>query len=166
MDIMQLVAEALKLIFPAYCANAIPVIAGGGCPMDFGRAFLDGRPIFGSHKTFRGFFSGLIIGTAVGLLESAVFGYPVLLGVALSLGALFGDLAGAFIKRRLGLAPGELLPVVDQIDFVVGALLFSFLFFLPDLSWQLAATTLIITVPVHMATNFAAWRLGAKNTPW
>ena len=32
MDIVTIVVEALKLIFPAYCANAAPVLAGGGLP--------------------------------------------------------------------------------------------------------------------------------------
>jgi len=93
MEITQLIIEALKFIFPAYCANAIPVITGGGYPIDFGKKFFDGKPILGKNKTFRGFFSGLIIGTAVGLLESMFFGYPIPFGFLLSSGALSGDLA-------------------------------------------------------------------------
>ena len=41
MEITQLIVEALKFIFPAYCANATPVLAGGGTPMDFGKNFND-----------------------------------------------------------------------------------------------------------------------------
>ena len=55
------VVHALLFIFPAYCANAAPVIFGGGFPIDGGKTFLDGKPIFGSHKTFRGFLSGLVV---------------------------------------------------------------------------------------------------------
>ncbi|MCJ7560183.1 CDP-archaeol synthase, partial [Candidatus Bathyarchaeota archaeon] len=76
MEIAILIVEALKFIFPAYCANAAPVIAGGGRPMDFGKTFFDGKPIFGKNKTFKGFFFGLVIGVAVGLVECALFGYP------------------------------------------------------------------------------------------
>ena len=166
MEIIELIIEALKFIFPAYCANAIPVIAGGGYPIDFGKKFFDGKPILGKNKTFQGFFFGLIIGTTVGLVESAFFGYPLLFGLLLSLGALFGDLAGAFAKRRLGLAPGELLPVIDQIDFIVGALVFSLPLSLQILSWELILTVLIITPPIHLLTNFAAYKLGLKNNPW
>ncbi|MEM3696841.1 MAG: CDP-2,3-bis-(O-geranylgeranyl)-sn-glycerol synthase [Candidatus Bathyarchaeia archaeon] len=164
MDITQLIIEALKFIFPAYCANAIPVITGGGYPMDFDKKFFDGKPIFGKNKTFRGFFSGLIVGTTVGLLESMLFNYPIAFGLLLSLGALFGDLAGAFLKRRLGMAPGDLLPIIDQIDFIVGAILFSLPLSLLDLS--LAITVLIITPPIHLLTNFAAYKLGLKSNPW
>jgi CDP-2,3-bis-(O-geranylgeranyl)-sn-glycerol synthase len=162
--LIDLIVEALKFIFPAYCANAIPVIVGGGRPLDLDKKFLDGKPIFGKNKTYRGFFSGLLIGTFVGSMESIFFSYPPLFGLLLSLGALFGDLAGAFLKRRLGFAPGELLPIVDQIDFVVGAILFS----LPMqiLTMELAITVLIITPPIHLLTNFAAYKLGLKSNPW
>lgn len=164
MDLAHLIVEALKFIFPAYCANAIPVIAGGGLPIDLDKKFFDGKPVFGKNKTYKGFFFGLVAGTLVGYAESLFFGYPALFGFLLSLGALFGDLFGAFLKRRLGLSPGELLPVVDQIDFVVGAILFVIP--LSILTIELAATALIITPPIHLLTNFAAYKLGLKSNPW
>jgi CDP-2,3-bis-(O-geranylgeranyl)-sn-glycerol synthase len=166
MEIVQLIVEALKFIFPAYCANAIPVVAGGGFPIDFGHLFLDGKPIFGKNKTFRGFFAGLALGTVVGLAESLFFGYPIIFGFLLSLGALFGDLAGAFVKRRLGFSPGELLPVVDQVDFILGALVFSLLVQLQVFSWEFVVAVLIITPPIHLLTNFLAYKLGLKSNPW
>jgi CDP-2,3-bis-(O-geranylgeranyl)-sn-glycerol synthase len=166
MEITQLIIEALKFIFPAYCANAIPVITGGGPPIDFGKKFFDGKPILGKNKTFRGFFSGLIVGTAVGLLESMLFNYPLSFGLLLSLGALFGDLAGAFLKRRLGMTPGDLLPVIDQVDFILGAILFSLPLQILQGNLSLAITVLIITPPIHLLTNFAAYKLGLKSNPW
>jgi len=165
MDIATLIIEAMKFIFPAYCANAVPVLAGGGTPMDLGKMFIDGKPIFGKNKTFRGFFFGLAVGTGVGLLESMIFNYPLLFGLVLSLGALIGDLAGAFVKRRLGIAPGGLLPVIDQVDFVVGAVLFSLPLSLPFFP-ELALAVLIITPPVHLLTNFGAYKLRLKSNPW
>ncbi len=166
MELAHLIIEALKFIFPAYCANGIPVIFGGGIPLDFGKKFFDGKPIFGKNKTFRGFFSGLVVGTAIGFVESAFFNYPSTFGLFLSLGALFGDLAGAFAKRRLGLCPGDLLPVVDQVDFIIGAVLFSLPIYLQTLSWELVITALIVTPPIHLLTNFAAYKLGLKSNPW
>ena len=65
MDIILLIFAALKFIFPAYCANATPVLAGGGPKMDFGRSFYDGKRIFGNNKTFRGFFFGWGVGIGV-----------------------------------------------------------------------------------------------------
>jgi CDP-2,3-bis-(O-geranylgeranyl)-sn-glycerol synthase len=166
MDLARLAAEALIFIFPAYCANAMPVLAGGGRPLDFGRKFIDGKPILGQNKTLRGFFAGLIVGTLVGLGETALFGYNILFGLALSIGALFGDLAGAFLKRRLGIAPGGLLPVIDQIDFALGAVLLSLLVSPPAMTVELFVMVLVITLPIHLITNLAAYKLGLKSNPW
>jgi CDP-2,3-bis-(O-geranylgeranyl)-sn-glycerol synthase len=163
-NIAALIIEAFKFIFPAYCANGAPVLAGGGRPIDSGKKFLDGKPIFGKNKTIRGFFFGLAIGIMVGLTESLLFKYPVLFAFLSPLGALLGDLAGAFIKRRLGIAPGGLLPLIDQIDFVVGAILFSLPLMI--IYWQLAVVILIITPPIHLFTNFLAYKLKLKRNPW
>jgi CDP-2,3-bis-(O-geranylgeranyl)-sn-glycerol synthase len=162
--IIQLIVDALKFIFPAYCANATPVLAGGGTRMDFGKNFYDGKRIFGDNKTFRGFFFGLAIGILVGLMECVLFHFPILFSILTPLGALSGDLAGAFLKRRLGIAPGGLLPIVDQVDFVVGALLFAIP--LGIVNWELAVTVLLITPPIHLFTNFLAYKMKLKKHPW
>jgi CDP-2,3-bis-(O-geranylgeranyl)-sn-glycerol synthase len=165
LDVVFLVVEAFKFIFPAYCANGAPVLAGGGLPMDFGRNFVDGKRVLGNNKTFKGFFFGLAIGVFVGLVEYLVFGeYPLLFSFLSPLGALSGDLVGAFLKRRLGIAPGGLLPIIDQIDFVVGAVLFSLP--LGVVSWELAITVMLITPPIHLLTNFVAFKLKLKSNPW
>jgi CDP-2,3-bis-(O-geranylgeranyl)-sn-glycerol synthase len=164
MEITILIIEALKFIFPAYCANAVPVIAGGGPPLDLGKNFFDGKPIFGKNKTFRGFFFGLAIGVAVGLVESILFSYSLLFSVLSPLGALMGDLAGAFLKRRLGIVPGGLLPIIDQIDFAIGAILFSLP--LTMMHWELAIAVIIVTAPIHLFTNFLAYKLKLKNNPF
>jgi CDP-2,3-bis-(O-geranylgeranyl)-sn-glycerol synthase len=164
MEITLLIIEALKFIFPAYCANGAPVIGGGGKPMDFGKNFIDKKRIFGTNKTFRGFFFGLAIGTGVGIIEVLIFHYPILFSFLSPLGALLGDLTGAFIKRRLNIAPGGLLPIIDQIDFVIGALLFSIP--LAMITWQLALAVILLTPPIHLFTNFIAFKLKLKKNPW
>ena len=164
MDILTLVIQAMKFIFPAYCANAAPVLGGGGKPIDFGRNFFDGRRIFGTNKTFKGFLFGLAIGIVVGTVDCFLFGFPWLFAILTPLGALLGDLTGAFVKRRLDIAPGGLLPIVDQIDFVVGALVFALP--LAIVSWQLSLAVLLITPPIHLFTNFLAYKLKLKKNPW
>ncbi len=166
------IAVALWFIFPAYCANAAPVIFGGGQPMDFGKTFFDGKPFLGSHKTFRGFLAGLIVGTLVGLVQTLLFEnvliqydsrfhYDVFLGFVLSLGALTGDLVESFVKRRLNRSPGSSLPVADQIDFILGAFLFSIPVSPPSL--LSAVIILLITIPMHLITNLGAALLNMKN---
>jgi CDP-2,3-bis-(O-geranylgeranyl)-sn-glycerol synthase len=165
--VVELVAEALYFVLPAYCANAIPVIFGGGLPMDFGKKFIDGKPLFGSHKTFCGFFSGLLVGTLIGIAQSYLpFFQPhsVLLGFVLSFGGLIGDLVHSFVKRRLNIPPGGSFPVVDQLDFVLGSLFFS-VFVLPP-SLPVALIILIVTPPLHLLTNYTAYLLGLKKEPY
>jgi CDP-2,3-bis-(O-geranylgeranyl)-sn-glycerol synthase len=162
--------NALYYIFPAYCANGAPVIFGGGHPIDGGRTFRDGKPILGSHKTYRGFIFGLIIGTFVGWVQEALaptVGLPqgsLMLGFVLSLGALIGDLMGSFVKRRLDLKPGSSLPVSDQIDFVLAALLFGLLVEPPSLA--AALIIIVLTGPMHLLVNVMAYLLRLKDTPW
>ena len=156
------VGYALLFIFPAYCANAAPVIFGGGFPIDFGKVFWDGKPLFGKNKTFRGFIVGLAIGTFVGFVQNALFEYDVLLGFMVSLGALVGDLSESFIKRRLDLPPGSPLPIADQLDFVAGALLFS-LPVSPPNSLITVLVIIAITPPIHFLTNLLANFFGVKR---
>jgi len=169
-------AYALFFIFPAYVANAIPVVFGGGRPIDFGRKMSDGRPVFGSHKTIRGFVAGVAAGTlttaaqqlALPLIAPTDFVLPfqfsVLLGFAVSLGALTGDLLHSFAKRRISIAEGAPLPIVDQVDFVAGAVLLSFLVSSPPL--LTIALIFVITLPAHLLTNMFAYVAGVKKTPW
>jgi CDP-2,3-bis-(O-geranylgeranyl)-sn-glycerol synthase len=162
--------NALYYIFPAYCANGAPVLFGGGKPIDGGRKFRDGRPLFGPHKTIRGFAFGLLIGTFVGWVQEAYgpsVGFPqgsVVLGFALSLGALIGDLIGSFIKRRMNLKPGAHLPLSDQMDFVLVALLFSLPVQPPTLMYALII--IVLTAPIHYMVNIMSYLLRLKKTPW
>lgn len=164
MEIALLIVEALKFIFPAYCANAVPVLAGGGLAMDLGKNFVDGKRVFGNNKTFRGFFFGLAVGVGVGLFEWILFDFPLLFSLLTPLGALVGDLTAAFLKRRLGIAPGGPFPIVDQVDFVVGAIVFALP--LAMVYWELVVAVLLITPPFHLLTNFGAYKLKLKKNPW
>ncbi len=132
--------------------------------MDLGKNFVDGKRVFGNNKTFRGFFFGLAVGVGVGLVEWILFEYPFLFSLLTPLGALLGDLAAAFLKRRLGIAPGGLFPIVDQVDFVVGAIVFALP--LAMVYWELVVATLLITPPIHLLTNFGAYKLKLKKNPW
>jgi CDP-2,3-bis-(O-geranylgeranyl)-sn-glycerol synthase len=156
---------ALYIIVPIYCTNGAPVIFGGGRPIDFGRCFTDGERILGDHKTIRGFISGLTVGFIVAMFESH-FVSSNLFAVAIlaSLGALLGDLGGAFVKRRFKIKPGALLPGVDQLDFVVGAIL------LVSSVFQITVGSLLIVIlvtpPIHLLTNVGAYFLRLKSNYW
>jgi len=167
----MVIFAALLFIFPAYCANATPVLAGGGTKIDFGKNFIDGKRLFGDNKTFRGFFFGWVIGLSVGLIIRYFFiPFPLLFIVLIPLGALLGDLVAAFLKRRLNIVPGGMLPIIDQVDFVIGAVVFSLPFSLPlplgIQFWEVVVVALLITPPIHLFTNFCAYKLKLKKHPW
>lgn len=157
--------STLYVIVPIYCTNGAPVIFGGGRPIDFGRSFSDGERIFGDHKTIRGFLSGLLVGALVGCAASVFFGSSVFeIAVAASAGALLGDLSGAFIKRRLKIKPGDPLPLVDQLDFVLGAVVA--VSFVSELTIGTLLILFCVTPPIHLFTNMCAYKLGLKSTYW
>jgi CDP-2,3-bis-(O-geranylgeranyl)-sn-glycerol synthase len=165
--LIDTITSAIWFILPAYLANAAPVVLGGGPPLDGGKKFLDGRRILGEGKTARGFVGGLIVGTAMGLLQGiarAPLREYLLLGFLLALGAMLGDLASSFVKRRLGIERGEAAPGLDQLGFVVAALILASPVKIPP--WQEIAALLIITPPIHLATNFIGYELGLKGRPY
>lgn len=114
----------------------------------------------------KGFAYGLILGSLAALAEAAVFtNYGlVLVGIVASLGALLGDLLGAFVKRRVNIPPGNPLPVVDQLDFVLGALLLTS----PLLKLTLGAILILViaTFPIHLLSNAIAYVLRLKKRAW
>lgn len=157
--------SALCIIAPMYCTNGAPVIFGGGTPIDFGRSFSDGERILGDHKTIRGFASGLIVGFIVAQFESYFVSSSLFfVAVLASLGALLGDLAGAFVKRRFRIKPGAPLPGVDQLDFVVGAILVVSTVF--ELTVGSLLIIILVTPPIHIATNIGAYLLRLKSNYW
>jgi CDP-2,3-bis-(O-geranylgeranyl)-sn-glycerol synthase len=171
------IAYAFWFILPAYIANAFPVIFGGGIAIDMGKKLPDGKPIFGSHKTLRGFAVGLIAGALTSVAQTVSlqyitlsdfvlpFQFNVVVGLMIALGALVGDLVHSFVKRRIGLTEGAPLLVADQLDFVVGAILFSLLVAAPP-PLLTVVIIILITPPIHLLTNYVAYLLGVKKTPW
>jgi len=185
-DVAFAAGLAFWFLLPAYVANPMAVVSGGGTPMDFGRTLRDGQRLLGDGKTWRGFAGGIASGFALGVVLQGLsvlvspflsFGDgPGLLGilVLLPFGALLGDLLGAFVKRRLGLARGAKAPGLDQYDFLIGTFLVLLLgapswwlarFWTGDAIWGLGFIILITPV-LHRAVNVIGFRWGHKREPW
>lgn len=80
------------------------------------------------------------------------------------LGALTGDLIKSFFKRRLSVKPGRPFFPFDQLDFVIGALIFLAPFYI--LPWQNLLVILIITPLLHFLTNLLGYLLKLKKVWW
>jgi len=175
------------LMLPALIPNSAAVLWGGGTPMDFGRSWR-GRRILGDGKTWRGFVGGSLTGALFGVVviglsellgSQASWGYggwpeSLIAPFALAFGSLTGDCAGSFAKRRLGLERGGKAPVLDQYNFVAGAVAFALLlrpgWFVGHYveGYGLAALiAFLIIVPVlHRGVNIIGYKLGKKDVPW
>lgn len=151
----------IVFILPAYIANASPVILGGGPPMDFGKKFGDGKRVLGDGKTWRGFFGGILAGTATGILLGSAI--P---GLLLSLGTLVGDTVGSFAKRRMGMERGKPSALMDQLTFLFIALLFAYPFLPAYLDVFGLVFLVALTYLLHVVSNVFAHRMGWKKVPW
>lgn len=174
-------------MLPALIPNSAAVLFGGGRPMDLGRSWR-GKRILGDGKTWRGFFGGALSGVVFGLIAIGLaqalgtedsWGYgewPSSLCIVLSLGfgAMIGDSAGSFVKRRLDIGRGAKAPVLDQYNFVVGAVV---LVLIIKPGWFIdhyiegngifgLALFLVVVPLLHRGVNIIGYKLGKKNVPW
>ncbi len=125
--LLTLFSDILYFFLPAIMANLAPIFAAYyrvlpslDRPLDGGLT-LRGQPLFGGHKTIRGLITGVIAASIIGLLQG-----NFILGLAMGIGAIWGDAIKSFCKRQLNIAPGARWSPWDQIDFVIGAIIFSF----------------------------------------
>ena len=107
----------IYLLLLIIVANASPIIARNllankwSFSIDAGMKFIDGQPILGTSKTWRGILASILITSTLGLL----LGYSIQTGMLIALLAMSGDLTSSFIKRRLKLLPSSMAPLLDQI---------------------------------------------------
>jgi CDP-2,3-bis-(O-geranylgeranyl)-sn-glycerol synthase len=193
-EVIATIGLAIWLGLPAWIANSTPVIFGGGKPIDGGKVLRDGRRILGDGKTIRGFLAGVFFGTLTGLIQaiaaphvrsmmvdyvdvtsemdiilnmsSTFSGILVSVTVAalISIGTLFGDMSGSFIKRRFSVESGGASPFLDQLGFIIMALLFAAPLLQPSPIYPMIL--IIMTLGVHWLSNALGYLLGFKKNPW
>ncbi len=169
MDYFFILQMLLLYLIPLYIANAFPVLIKKGKPIDFGKSY-GGKRILGDGKTIQGVMAGVFAGAVSGLLICLIFSDLLIiqnyffLAFLLSIGAMFGDCAESFFKRRIGIKRGGRWLFADQLDFVLGGLLFSLLFRIPEI--ELVVVLIILTLIFHTLTNNFAYKLKLKKVPW
>lgn len=178
---LEYFAGLLAFLTPAMTANGSAVLAkkvkgrlrGGDAPLtpiDGGRMWR-GKRILGSNKTWEGLFLGSLVGTLAGMFLAVIawlgigWRYSLLLAASApysSLAALVGDVVSSFYKRRRGLRPGEPLPVCDQLDFYMFAVIVLWLLGVPMTLADVLLAALLV-YGLHILTNCLAWEAGLKN---
>lgn len=86
-----------------------------------------------------------------------------IIGFTLGCGALIGDLIGSFIKRRSGLKRGESFLFMDQLGFLITAMLFTY----PIIPWPVIWFVLLIplTLFLHISLNLVSYNIGLQEAP-
>ena len=159
-------------VIPAYFANMTPTIFPGKTPLDFNKKFSDGRAIFGKGKTFEGSIVGVMAGVLISVFvfylapeaTASLTSNYILLGIFIAIGAITGDIVASFFKRRLGKERGVHFFPLDQLDFILGAMLFGSVLYVPTI-WEIIFM-LIVTIILHRVTNFIAYATKIKKVPW
>ena len=167
-----LVTPGFANIAAASSGHVIPKFSN---PVDFGRT-LKGKRILGSHKTWRGLLFGVIVGMLTFRLQQKLFiessffrgissfdyqESSLLLGFFLAFGASVGDLIKSFIKRRFDIQPGKSWFPFDQIDWIVGAIIFGS--FLVKLPFSLILGSLLFGTILHLISRALGYAVGVNK---
>ena len=130
---ITLIPKTLYFFIPAGIANMAPVIFRN---INFLNYSINEK-LFGSHKTYRGIFFGIILAIFATFLQFLLTNFNfslinyttsnfILIGFLLGFGAMLGDLVKSFFKRRLSIKPGNSFIPFDQLDWIIGAIIFTF----------------------------------------
>lgn len=164
-----------------------PVSQALAIPLDGGRTFR-GRPIFGENKTLRGFVvmipGASLAFAAVATVVSLPRGVPpatlwqltsvgyAALGAWAGFGFMAGELPNSFIKRRLGILPGQaptsrlttaICLAIDRTDSIVG-MLAAVTVAVPT-PWTTWVWVLVLGPSIHWLFSWWLFRLGVKERP-
>jgi hypothetical protein len=154
-------------------------------PLDGGRMFR-GRPIFGENKTLRGFVvmipAAALAFATVAVLISLPYGMPpatvwqltpagyALLGAWAGFGFMAGELPNSFVKRQLGISPGQapasgltktICFAVDHLDSIVGML--AAVTVVVPTSWKIWLCVLVLGPSIHLLFSWWLFRMGVKR---
>jgi len=160
--------QLVYLMIPAYLANMTPPFV----------RYWNGwnRPIsqrwLGDHKTVVGFCSGVLVAVAATFVQSRINWHGDLLpyaqwpflGLAFGFGAMGGDSLKSFLKRRRGIPPGQSWIPMDQLDFVIGALIFVTPWL--TLGWRDLTFILVFSFAGNVTINHLSYWLGIRDTKW
>jgi len=178
-----LIFKSLWFFLPAGIANMTPVLVKKinflNFPVDLGKIYR-GKPLFGKNKTYRGFFFGTLGAIITVLIQKFLYSNyeffqetavipldqysPWLVGFLMGFGALFGDLAESFVKRRVNVAPGERFFPWDQLDFVFGFLILISIIHIPE--WSVIICLIVLLPLFHIGVNYLGYYLKIKDSKW
>lgn len=156
----------LRVLLLLTVANNAPIAARlllgarWSSPIDAGLLFVDGRPLLGRSKTWRGLVSAVLL-TA---LLAPVLGFGAATGALAGGLSMAGDALASFVKRRLGVPPSGRSFGLDQLPEAVVPLLV--LHESLQLSWPLLTGVALAFFLLETPAARLAHRLGWRETPY
>lgn len=182
---MNDVLFAFWFFLPAGIANMTPILTAKmpllskwNTPVDFGLKYRR-KPLLGPHKTIRGIVTGTFAGWLVFLIQTAAYEHyswvvsisggldysqiSLWLGVLLGFGALFGDAVKSFFKRQFNVASGKSWFPFDQIDYIIGGLLFSSI--AVTLTHGQSLLIIVVWFALHLLSSYIGYLLKLKKDP-
>lgn len=157
----------IQILILVICANGSPVLAQHwfqssfiSKPVDMGFLFLDGKPLFGHSKTWRGLVASLILTPICALF----IGLPALHGFMIAILAMCGDLLSSFIKRRLNRPVSGMALGLDQIP--ESLLPFLFAAFYYPLGVTQIITGVMLFIIFELLLSVLLFRLGIRKKPY
>lgn len=180
---INLILTTLYFTLPGLVANMMPLFVRNkfnmlAFPIDFGLK-INGKRIFGSHKTFRGFVFGIIGGILVCLLQFLIkdvsffskisyinysFLNSLYVGILFGFAALFGDAIESMIKRQVGIKSGRPFIPFDQLDYLFGIIIFAY--FVKAMTWQMNLILIIFGFLLHVFVKFMGYHLKIRKNIW
>jgi CDP-2,3-bis-(O-geranylgeranyl)-sn-glycerol synthase len=171
------------LFFSVFAANMAPQVASRlgilkflDKPVDFEKSVF-GKRIFGQNKTFRGFAVGIFFAVAVSFSQYLLDADKIieieklsglwqflLFGFLSGFGALLGDSVESFFKRQFGIKEGRPFIPFDQIDYILGFLLFTSI--IVNWGWREIIFALLCGLFFNPIINILAYLFKIKKTYW
>jgi CDP-2,3-bis-(O-geranylgeranyl)-sn-glycerol synthase len=147
-------------------ANSAPILAkkilgpAGAWPIDGGLRFVDGRPLLGPSKTWRGLASATLLCAAC----APLLGFSAGAGAAAGALAMAGDALSSFVKRRLGVPSSGQAFGVDQVPEALLPLLL--LRQALDIPWEVVAGVTLAFLLLETPVAWLAHRIGLRDRPY
>jgi CDP-2,3-bis-(O-geranylgeranyl)-sn-glycerol synthase len=147
-------------------------------PADFYLRFRDKR-VLGDHKTIRGFVFGTLSSIAIVYIQIYLYNSfdflhdlvlidynsinPILFGFLSGFGALFGDSVKSFFKRQVNIKPGKSWIPFDQIDYILGGILFTSFYI--SLNTEQYVYLFLVWFLLHPLTTVLGYLFKLKEEP-
>lgn len=162
----------------AFMSGKYPFLKKYSYPVDFGIKFR-GKRLLGDNKTIRGFIFGIL--GAIGIIYLQIYLYkispslqktipidyntinPIIFGFLSGFGAMLGDAVKSFFKRQIGVPPGQSWFPFDQIDYILGGILFTALYIRLDITQYVIL--FFVWFLLHPLTTLIGYILKLKDSP-